>query len=654
MAVRSRFAPRVPQAPSGRKLSVQVIKDMRGLNSTDPYGILQPSASPYLRNARMYASDTERQVSISTRQGAVEYTVPVGETADDSETSTDNASTTTVSVIRQIAQPFIPTATKPLTKLDVKVEKLDGTAPLLVRIFTDDSGSPDELIATTTIPNQDIPNVADYVTCRFVEAPTVTISTDYWIVLSIQEDQDTEYTLTTTDNTTDGLESVDGGNTWSALNESINFRIYLSDAGGVKGARRFYPQNNQFSTMFAHDQDIYVVDDTDGSTSSLKSGLNANATRYRFAQFDDAMFVVNGLDTMQRSTGGAFADVTASPSVASIVVAHKNRLFTVSAGDKNRIEFSEAADYETWESTNFIYVPTPKSSDPITALYSFQDTLVVLTANDKYVIYGDDLATFQVKQSLGQKGAVSQEAVTADENYLYFVNSDGHVYRWNGSRDEQISRTIESDLDDVASVNSVQLNYCKDKLYYWFQQTGQTNFTSCFVYETRYQEWFYDTGRYAKGIIVLDQENDDKVLLSDRAGVLYKASTNYSDLGRPIDFRYYTNYHDFQYPDNFKQVRRLYLHFRKTDWSGRVVVGCDVDFRDDPVTETINLQSGGAIWGEFVWGDFVWGSNDQYERYRMTVPGQGTHYQVRVEKNGAETPLYFIGYSNHYRLRRAA
>jgi hypothetical protein len=319
------------------------------------------------------------------------------------------------------------------------------------------------------------------------------------------------------------------------------------------------------------------------------------------------------------------------------------------------LEFSELAEYDNWESTAFIYVPEPKSSDPITALVSFQDTLVVFTANNKYVLYGDDLATFELRESLGGEGTVSQEAVVIDENYVYFVGPDGHLYRWNGSRDEQLSRVIESDLDDVANFDNARLTLWQDRVYYWFQGTGQTTFNKNFVYETRYDEWFYDTGRHINGGIVLDQEDEQVLFTSDRAGVLYRGGVNYSDLGKPIEFEYHTNYYDFDYPDNLKQVRRLYLQFRKTNWSGTITVGSDVDFRDDPVEQDIDVQAEGAVWGSFEWADgSTWGSNDQYLRHRMTVPGQATHYQVRVRKTGTETPLYFIGYSQHYRNRRAA
>lgn len=654
MATRSRFTRSAAQAPAGRKLSNLKVKDMRGLNSTDPYGVLQNSASPYLRNARMYLSESERQVAISTRQGTGKYTVPIGEALAYSELSTANADEFTINNVDYVAQKFTATADASVSKVKINIKKDVGTSPVYVQIYKDDSGEPSELLATSSILNSAIGSTFGYVECNFIEAPDVTNTEDYWIVLSVPQSNTDSYIVSTTDNTTTALTSQNAGNVWAAANISINYEVYTATTGAVLGHTRFYPVTGQPTTFFAHKTNIYSVDDSNGSTTSRKSGLNFNATNYRFAQFDGAIFAANGFDTLQRSTGSAFANTPNTNSIPSNVVSHKNRLWIVSATDPNRLEFSEIAEYDNWESTGFIYVPEPKSADPITGLVSFQDSLVVFTENNKYVIYGDDLATFTLRQSLGQKGAVSQEAIVSDENFIYFVSSNGHMYKWNGNKDEQLTRIIEGDLDDITDFQKARLVYNKDKVHYYFQPTGSFYWKSSFVYEVEYNEWFYDTDQYVNGGSTLTRENDLFLQQSSKIGAIYYGNVGYSDLGKPIDFEYHTNYFDFDNGDNFKQVRRLYIHFRKTNWKGEITVGADVDFKDDPYTEQINVQSEGAIWGEFVWSQFVWGSNDQYFRHRMNVPGQGTHYQVRVVKSGVDTPLYFMGYSMYYRNRRAA
>jgi hypothetical protein len=655
MPARSRYLPKLPTPPIGRRQGSLIVKDMRGLNSTDPYGILKNYASPYLRNARMYVPDQNRQVAISTRNGATTYSVPVGETDRGNETSTTGAADQTVSYINAYAQSFTVSAAGVLTKLEIRVKTVAGSSPLTVKIYSDSSG-PANLLATSTIPYSAVSSSYGYVAVRFVEAPTVATSTTYWYTVSIDEDTSTTYNISSNTNGTSAKASVNGGINWSSTSYKLNYKAYVSTSGGVKGMTRYYPSSASAVTFFAHGTDIYSVDDGTGAVTSRKSSLNSNATYTRYAQFDDAIFAVNGYDVMQRSTGTTFSNVTAAPFNPINVIVFDLKLFIVDSTNKNLIRYSDEMDYNTWDAANYIYVPESKHSDPITGWIVFQNNLVVFTKNSKYIVSSVGIENFSVRQAIGKKGAVSQEAITSDSNYVYFISGDGKTYRWNGSQDEELSRVIESDFDDIANIDNARLNYSDGKLYYWFQQSGGSVFNRNFVYDTEYKEWFYDNNRYVNGGLILKRDSDRFLLSSDRGGVLYESTDNHSDVGRPIEFIYYTNYFDLGSPDSIKRVRRLYLHLQKTDWAGIVSVGTDTDFADQPSYTNISVKSEGAgsVWGSFTWGSGTYASKDEYKRYETPVPGTATYYQVRIKKTGAETPVYFIGHSLYFRSRRPA
>ena len=818
MPARSRFLPRVPTPPNGRRQAFQIIKDMRGLNSTDPYGILKPYASPYLRNARMYVPEQNRQVAISTRNGSKFYSVPVGETESNSFsniTSIDNCDATTgwtatngtlaletsikyqgtgslkitpsgsatiaifnklnfsptinlssdqgyvefyvyitaqgiwkvefrissdttlatnnvqweitspvgggsfvlnawnkcrvdlstaptvtgtvdrtaikslavrvnntsnflattliytdyitienstgqagktISYVNAFAQSFVPSATGVLTKLDLDIRLVAGTSPLIVKVYSDSGGAPSQLLATTSIPYTAVTSSFAFVGCRFVEAPAVTSGTTYWYALSIADDTGTTYQTNSNTLGTSALASINGGENWSSTSYKLYYKAYVSTSGAVNGMARYYPSTGSAVTFFGHGTNIYSVNDGTGAVTSQKSGLNANATYTRYAQFDDAIFAVNGYDVMQRSTGTTFANVTAAPFNPTNVIVHELKLFIVDSTNKNLIRYSDEMDYTTWDAANFIYVPESKSSDPITGWVVFQNNLIVFTKYRKYIVSSVGIEDFSVRQALGNKGAVSQEAIAVDSNYIYFVSTDGKLYRWNGSQDQELSRVIESDFDDIASVDNVRLSYYDNHLYYWFQNTGGTVYNRNFVYNTEYQEWFYDTDRYINGGLLLWKDNDRFLFSSDRAGVIYEYTENHSDVGRPIEFEYHTNYFDLGSPDALKRVRRLYIHLQKTTWAGLVQVGTDTDFADQPSYSSISVKSEGAggIWGSFVWGTGSWATKDQYKRYETTVNGVATYYQIRLKRTGAESPVYFLGHSEYFRSRRPA
>lgn len=657
MPSRSRFAPRVPQAPSGRKLSNLTVRDMRGLNSTDPYSVLQPHASPYLRNARMYKADVERQVAISTREGAEFYSVPIGEANVGQQISTAGAGVLTFNYISWYAEKFTVSTAGVLSKLDLNLKLGSGTSPITIKVYADNAGIPGQQLAISTIPANELTASFAYHTARFVEAPALALATNYWFTVSVQESGSDYHYVSSTTNTSLTKSSVDRGKTWASQAYSMNYKVYTSTSGGVKGASRFYGSTPTGTTFFAHGTSIYSLNDGTGVTTAQKTGLNASTDKVRFAQLNAGLYAANGYDNLQRSTGTTFAAVASCPSAApSLVITHKAKLFVVDGTDKNLIRWSNENDYNTWTSTDAEYVPESNYASGITSLVSFQDSMVIFTEDNKYVMYGDVSEDFTFRQAIGNRGAVSHEAVVTDENYVYFVADDGHLYRWNGAKDEQLSRPIQSDLDNVADFSKVRLSIWNNKVFYWFQSTGSTKYDSCFVYETRYNEWFYDTGRYIYNALPLIQEDDSAIFSADHIGAMYKTSTKSSDLGKPIDFKYYTNYFDFGAPNNYKQVRRLYLQFRTSSWNGNITVSSDVDFLNDPTSEQFSVETTGFEWGAFVWGspNYIWGQNNQFLRHRMTIPGQATNFQVRVEKYGAETPVYFMGFSQYYRMRRPA
>ena len=660
MPSRSRFAPKTPPAPKGRKLSANIVKDIKGYNSTDPYSILDDSVSPYLRNARMYKAEDSRQVAISTRNGVDKFSVPVGETIDLDYSSASDGATLTVDNVNLVAIRFPRTTATSLSKIAVKVGGVGISNPLLVKIYSDSGGTIGTLQATSSIKPSDVPETPAFVDVDFVEAPAYS-STYSWVVFQAQE-QDDEFDFPTTSTFTLSAcyTSIDAGDTYVEYEDYIpGLKTYNSTTGGVKGGIRFSPSTGTKVHFFAHGNNVYSVNDGTGAVTSQVGSLNASATKVRFAQFDDAVFMVNGYDDLHRSTGTTFSDIsgTSTTTVANNIIAHGNRLFIVKQSEPTRIEWCELADYTTWDGTAFAYIPEPKSSDPITGMISFQDDLVIFTKNGKWRLVGDYLENFSLEEAYGTMGAVSQEAICQDENYVYFVGTDGHVYRWNGNKDEQISRDIESDLDEIADVDNVSLTYWRDRLYYWFQTTGGTAYNGNFVYEVRFKQWFYDTNRHINGCILMPQEDDSIKYMSSTVGAIYSHSQDWSDMGRPIEFEYRTNYFDFGAPDNFKQVRRMYLHFRIPTWRGVTHVGTDLDYRDSPEYQDIRIvpTAQGAIVGSFILGDgSTIGQTEQYFRHRINSPGLGTVFQIRVKKTGVDTPVFLIAHSQYYRNRRPA
>lgn len=637
--------------PSGRKLKPQQYFDLRGVDLVTPHDVLDDSHSPFSKNIRMYDREDERQVAIKTRRGPGFYTVPVGETQDDSETSTTGADDQPVNTVHWVADSFVAGADGRLTRVDINI-KDDGDAigDVLIRVYEDDGGEPGDVIAISSIQGNEIDTNYNYETARFIDAPLLSSGTTYWVSASLQEGGDNSYAWSSTTNASTALETGNSGGTWSATNVAMNMKTYIASDGRIRGLHRYYPSNNQNETLFVHGSDLYKADDNDGSVTSIVSDLNSTE-EYHFGTSKDKAFFVGESTTPRYYNGTSVSDVGGSPGSSSTLAFHKNRLFLVSSSDPTRLNFSDLGDYETYGATNFLYVPSPKSNDPIQQIISFQDNLIILTKNSKWVLSGSDLGNFQLREAVGKEGLINPDAVDKTDNYIYFVSSRG-LNRWSGSEDELVSSLVEPEFRNIGSEESVNVIAWENQIRTYYRYKSAPTNDRCMIFDTIYEETFIDTDAPIRYTEVLFKDNFLLVEGSDRVGALYYAEQGFSIMGKPIDFQYRTKYHSFGNSAALKQVRRFYPLLRSQDAPFSITIGVDKDLEDDPEEFIINTQGEGAVWGGFVYGDgTVYGSSNLIDP-RLTIGGHAVYYQFRFSKWGADTPVELLGYMVYPRIRR--
>lgn len=637
--------------PIKRREVERLVQTFSGLNTTAPYTQLKDSVSPHFYNCRLYArNSTDRRVAVGTRKGPGFYTVPLGETLDQQETSTTGAADQSLNTAQWVGAKFTAGATGRVTKVELNLK--NGTSPtqhLIVAIYSDSGGSPSTLLGTSSILSTDIGSSYAYEVARFVEAPEVASGTSYWVVAYMQMGGSGSYNWSSTTNATTAKTSSNSGGSWVATSYSMNVKTYVSTDSKFLGGTRYTPSNATAKTLIAHGTNLYTVNDLTGATTSIKSGLSASATDYYFDQSNDQVFYVNGYDAPRFWDGTTDAVVAGSPPVSKFCVFHKNRLWFVDAANPTKLVYSELGDYQQYLSTSFIYAPSPKSGDPITGVKVFQDNLVIFTRKTKYILYGDDPGNFVLRQSSGRKGAVNQDVIQADPNYIYFLADDG-VYRYNGSADELMSDAIQTEIDSIADKTkasaAIQNNYYR--LYYQ-SATGVTS-DSCVLWDSLNNFWLRDSETYVAKPFV----NEAGLLYegSSVVGALYESEQAYSDLGKPIAFIYWTKY----FGDGIRKLflRRIIPSIRLQTQPYSLNIYVDIDLRNTiPLRYTIVAQASGDLWGDgSIWGStFTWGSNT----VSTPSPLQGTEaywHQVRFEQTGVDTPVEIMSYVLEFRVRR--
>lgn len=636
-----------------RKYKEILVQTFLGLNTTAPYTQLKDSQSPYMYNARLYArNSTDRRVAVGTRKGPGFYSVPLGETVDQQQTSVTGAADQSITTTTWIGAKFTAGASGRLTKVDVRLKQ--GTAPtqhVIVAIYSDSAGSPGTLMATSSILSSSITSSYAYLSSRFVEAPVVASGTSYWIVAYMQMGGSGNYLWSSTTTATTSKTSANSGGSWAAATFSMNIKTYVSTNSKLLGGFRYTPSNSTAKTLIAHGTNVYTVSDVDGSTSSIKSGLSSSATDYNFAQSNDQVFTVNGQDVPQYWDGTTWAIVGGSPPVSKFAVFHKNRLFLVDTTNPTKLVYSDLSDYQTYTSTNFIYVPAPKSGDPVVGMVVFQDNLTIFTRKTKWVLFGDDPGNFVLRQSSGKKGATNQSVIASDPNYIYFLSDDG-IYRYNGSSDELISDDIQNEVDGIADKTKAAGVMSNNYYRLYYPNTGATANNSTVLWDTINNFWLRDSNTYIDKPFL----NESSALIegSSLVGQIFFGEQAYSDLGKPLAFQYWTNY----FGDGLRKifVRRIIPSIRLQTQPYQLAIKVDIDqLNNTPLIYAISAQASGTLWGAgspVNWGaGYLWGSAT-VSTPTVLQGTEGYWHQVRFEQTGTDTPVEILSYLLQIRVRR--
>lgn len=292
--------------PKGRQDTVKSVVDLRGLDLVTPYDLLKDGASPFAKNFRLYAQQTDdRRVAVSSRKGPGKYINPLNETLSNNNESITGAATVGVGYITGMkAQSFQASSSGRLTRVSLKASTGTGVGPLMVRVYDSDSttGLPKTLLAESSVYDS-ITNTPGWVNANFIDIALLTIGQVYWIVSEIQDDGRGAYLLSTTTAGTLAHSSDAGVQQLTAQTYALNYRTYIAPDLQDKGAHRFNRESSTNVTLVAYNDTMYINDGNTGNLKVLLSGLNSNASEYSFDVADGKVFWVNGYDTLMNWNG---------------------------------------------------------------------------------------------------------------------------------------------------------------------------------------------------------------------------------------------------------------------------------------------------------------------------------------------------------------
>lgn len=281
-----------------------------GLDMVSPIDLMKSGRTPYAKNFRLYAQQTDdRQVAVSSRKGSGYYTNELLGTAAIEIVSSTGASTVSVNSTTSILmKKFTAIQDGRLYEIEVKIGNPDGASgPVLIEVWDDDNGKPGVKLSSSSLLA--IPTVADYVSARFINPPLITYNSVYWIVVGCQDDCVGEYKVSTT---TIGNElyvtnaSLQNG---IAQDCDMNCKINSTDVDPFLNGHRMVRDNGDNITVVAdNDGRLYSVDEVYHDYTEIMYGLSTSATDYSFAHADNKLFFVNGYDDLMTWDGSFESD----------------------------------------------------------------------------------------------------------------------------------------------------------------------------------------------------------------------------------------------------------------------------------------------------------------------------------------------------------
>lgn len=584
-----------------------------------------------------------------TRKGCDHYSVAIGEAVNVEVTSTTGAADKGFTTTTWYAERVTATATGPACRLDIRLKNsASATGTVMLRVYSDSSGSPGTLLATTSISETDIASSYNYETAYSMEAPTITNGTAYWVAVGLQESGTGTMYVSSTTNSTNAKVSTNSGQTWTAGAYSLNVKLYTATAGGVKGLTRIYRPDGTGVTFLAHGTNLYTVNDSTGATTSVDTGISSSATHVRFEYVNDVLYYTDGVGEPRKYNFSAASTVSASPYNAFNVMEHVGILFYFDKDDPNRLFYTNFADYETFTSTDFIYVPAPKKADHQTAMAKLNGILYLFTKRNKFMLMGQDNATFRLDEAYAQKGTFSQESVVFDENFVYFASDDG-VYKFNGTSEKNITKGIIEDYTGLLHKDDIHLQLHDNKLYIWYRPNGQAEANQCVVYNTLYEVIESVDYNTFIGRSFARHDTTDKFLqASNRAGVVYyseRSTNDFHNLGSPLVAEVRTAYDHFGSPQQQKRITYWRPIIQSAQGNYSLQAGFAADYSDDVNFSNVPLQGSGYTYDDpdTLYDFATYASAVANTDTTLNIFGSAYRWQRRYKHHAAHEPIEFAG-----------
>ena len=391
-----------------------------------------------------------------------------------------------------------------------------------------------------------------------------------------------------------------------------------------------------------------------GGADTVTADLECN-----FEQANDNIYLFNGTDTPVKFNGTTCSTVAAIP-VGRVARWFHNYMFVAGVdGNRSRLYFSNLNNPETWGGSDFIDVNV-NDDEPITALYPFNDELIIFKRSRIWALTGFGTAGFAVtdlQERVTAFGCSSARGIVNIGNDLYFISYVGqtpHIRSLTRSRfgvtiaGGIVSDPITGTMDGLSTAQLSKTAAIFDGRYVYFAvpDGSSTNNDLVLVKDTIQKEdegWVRFTGINAAVWAQSSVEGEPTIYFGESGAnsQVYKMDSSMSDNGTAILFRWDSPNHQID-----PEIKNKWKYL----WTVGETVGnvnVEVDVSPDGFTfesqGNLNLQGTGSTF-PFTFPFQLGATSIVNQRFDLAFEPK-YNMQVRFTKNDTDARAIIREYS---------
>lgn len=364
------------------------------------------------------------------------------------------------------------------------------------------------------------------------------------------------------------------------------------------------------------------------------------------------------------------------PKKPKYIVSRKNRLYVSGClDDPNNVYITDIENGQYF-AVLLPMQPTP-NGEKVVGLKVFQDVLIVAREESMFAIYGVTNRTtfsdvFTMKQITTHTGCASGDSMSIANNYLFYLGTDGIVYRMMTPLTDvrQLTTAILSakldlykapfsleDVDMKSAIslyhnNNYYLNIGSKLLIYNYTFQAWTLYTSVnpkFMYIKSNKVYFSrDDGKLYR-FKVYNSEIQESDPQEEKDETLKAYADTINSVDSAIDAYYTTKRFDLGQPTYFKFFRDIYVIAKTFKFlKSQADITFEIDYAD--VKNKFSAQNSMSIFGQTFFGDlFI--NKDIVESLPSRIGRRGRTISMKIQNNIIYQPMKIMEVSGDYTLR---